>query len=196
MSFIETPITRNKYSYFDCLAQTLHPTKSETFKVEILDYQTMKDDHGYVQIGEITFSLNDVLQVIHLSSFKTPPQGAVISEERATDFASKMRNGVNSGEYTINAKIIHKTAYSKNIPYSSSNITLPANLKLIFHYNNPKYNSNISLYDSDTNQIVSASVDLVRTTGQLVSSGISKLSGKCCQTSCEYSVDNPVIISE
>jgi hypothetical protein len=166
MPFIETPITRNKYSYFDCLAETLHPTKLETFKVEILDYQTMKDDHGYVQIGEITFSLNHVVQVS------------------------------NSGEHTINAKIIHKTAYSKNIPYSSSNITLPANLKLIFHYNNPKYNSNISLYNSDTNQIVSASVYLVRTTGQLVSSGISKLSGKCCGTYCEYSVDNPVIMSK
>jgi hypothetical protein len=134
--------------------------------VEILDYQTMKDDHGYVQIGEITFSLNHVVQVS------------------------------NSGEHTINAKIIHKTAYSNNIPYSSSNITLPANLKLIFYYNNPQYNSNISLYDSDTDKIVSASVDLVRTTGQLVSSCISKFTGKCCGTSCEYSVDNPVIMSK
>jgi hypothetical protein len=49
MPFLEISITRNTYSYFDCLAHTLHPNKSETFKVEILDYQTMKDDHGYVQ---------------------------------------------------------------------------------------------------------------------------------------------------
>jgi hypothetical protein len=60
----------------------------------------MKDDHGYVQIGEITFSLNDVVTLI------------------------------DSETYTINKPIIHKTAYSKNTPYKSSNITLPANLNI------------------------------------------------------------------
>ena len=165
MPFLEIPITRNKYWYFDCLAQTLHTNNPETFKVEILDYQTMKDDHGYVQIGEITFSLHDVVPLN------------------------------NSDIYTINKPIIHKTAYSNNIPYKSSNISLPANLQLRFHYNNPKYNSNISLYDSETDQILSASVYLVRTTGQLLTSGISNMTGKCCWKPCDYSIDNHVDIS-
>ena len=166
MPFLETPITRNQYWYFDMLASTIHPNKQETFKVEILDYETMGDDHGYVQIGEITFSLNDVVQIN------------------------------NKGKYTINVPLMHKTAYSQNIPYKSSNIALPKNLQLRFHYNNPKYNSNISLYDLDTNKIVSASVYLVRTTEQLVYSGISNMTGKCCRKPIEYYVENPFIMSK
>jgi len=162
MPFIETPITRNKYWYFDFLAQSLYQNSHETFKVEILDYETMGDDHGYVQIGEITFGLSDVISLY------------------------------NSDEYTINVPMIHKTAYSINKPYSSSNRTLPQNLQLRFHYNSKRYNSNISLYDSDTNRIVSASVYLVRTTGQLITNCISKIAGKSGQ-SCEYYSANPII---
>jgi hypothetical protein len=164
MPFLESSITRNTYSYFDWLAQTLYPTKSETFKVEILDYQPMKDDHGYLQIGEITFSLQDVVPIN------------------------------NSEKYTINKPIIHKTAYSKNTPYKSSNITLPANLQLRFHYKNPNYNSNISLYDSDTNEILSANVTLVRTTEQLLASGISNMTGTCFRKPIENYMDNPIVI--
>jgi hypothetical protein len=76
--------------------------KSETFKIEIYDYTPLSDNNGWVQVGEITFSLNDL----------------ILNE--------------NNGMYTVNQPIIHKTKYSNGIPYKSKNIEMPKNLELCF----------------------------------------------------------------
>ena len=46
----------------------------------------------------------DTIIHLHLSSFKTPTEGAEMSEERRTDCASLMRNGVNEKKYCVNNK--------------------------------------------------------------------------------------------
>jgi hypothetical protein len=126
--------------------------KSETFKIEIYDYTPLSDNNGWVQVGEITFSLNDL----------------ILNE--------------NNGMYTVNQPIIHKTKYSNGIPYKSKNIEMPKNLELCFYYKHDNYNSMIGLYEKDKRVIVSNQVQLVRTTGQLISTGMTKLSASIPKT--------------
>ena len=140
-------LSRNDYQYMNELADTMSPNKPETFKIEVYDYNSMTGiDKGWVQVGEITFSKKDII---------------------------KIENDA-EGESTINQPIIHKTIIQTGIPYKGVAIKMPQNVELRFHFQ-AKKNSNISLYEKNTNKIVAASIRLVRTTGQLISSVVSKI---------------------
>ena len=76
---------------------------------------------------DINILFEKTLFILHLSSFKTPTPWAEMSEERRTDCASLMRNGVKHGEiyfdYTIFKTYIHPEIFNDFLEYVN-NISL------------------------------------------------------------------------
>jgi hypothetical protein len=97
-------LSRYEYENIDELLKTSLPNKAETFKIECIDYDYEYDkditvENGrMVQVGEITFSKNDIIPI------------------------------ENNEEGRINKPFIYKTAYTPaGKPYESSNIFMPKN---------------------------------------------------------------------
>jgi len=123
-----------EYTFFDKLAKTMKENTRERFIIKAFDNDATTND-GMIEVGEITFSLADVI----------------------------LKENDEDGKYTINQKIMHKSGR----PYKSVNLEMPEDAEIRFHYKSDK-NSNISIYDKNTDDIVSAIVILKRPFSQIV----------------------------
>ena len=137
-------LSRNEYENMEELLKTMSPNKPETFKIECIDYdyeyeEGITVDNGrMVQLGEITFSKNDIIPI-----------------ENNEEGLSK-----------INKPFIYKTGYTPaGKPYQSLNISMPSDSNDVELRCNNEY---FSLYDKRRNRIIKKPVSLIRTTAQLL----------------------------
>ena len=92
--------------------------KSQTNNIDYIEYIHQYFIGKYIKNDDITYifngnGINQLFGSLHLFSFKTPPSGAVMSGEGDADFASKMRNGVNSIQDPIQYDLFIRNSIEK-----------------------------------------------------------------------------------